>query len=335
MKRALFLVVFSTLFLFISCKKEKQINDPIKLQGTIFGTTYSIIYYNVKTNFEVEIDQLFTQVNKSLSTYIPTSDISRINKGEKGVEVDDYFKEVFSKSSRIFKETEGYFDPTVGNLVNAWGFGPESQLNDLDSAKVKELMRFVGFDKVKIERSSVVKQFPETYFDFNAIAKGYGIDVVGRFLESKKIKNYLVEIGGEIRARGTKLDGKQWAVQLENPNTDGSRSAFTFLELKNKSMASSGNYRKFRIAENGEKYVHTINPKTGFATESNLLSASVIAELDCADVDAYATAFMAMGLEKTKEFLQIKPELTVILIYVNGKGELRTYKKGDIKEVSF
>lgn len=326
MKRALILVVFSAFFIFISCKKEKQINDPVKFQGNVFGTTFTIIYYDVKKNFEDEIDQLFTEVNKSLSTYIPTSDISRINKGEKGVSVDDYFKEVFSKSNRIFKETEGYFDPTVGNLVNAWGFGPESQLNDLDAAKVKTLMQFVGFDKVKIESNTVVKQFPETYFDFNSIAKGYGIDVIGRFLESKKIKNYLVEIGGEIRVRGSKPDGKQWTVQIEDPNTDGSRSAFTFLELKNKSMASSGNYRKFRIAENGEKYVHTINPKTGYATESNLLSASVIAALDCADVDAYATAFMAMGLERTKAFLQTKPELKVVLIYANEKGELEEYR---------
>jgi len=326
MKRAFLLVVFSTFFSFISCKKEKQINNPIKLQGTIFGTTYSIIYYDVKTNFEYEINQLFAKVNQSTSTYIPLSDISRINKGEKGIKVDEYFKEVFSKSERIFKETEGYFDPTVGNLVNAWGFGPSGSLNNIDSTKVKELMKFVGFDKVKIEDNEIKKQFAETHFDFNSIGKGYGVDVIGRFLESRKVKNYLIEIGGEIRVRGSKPDKKQWTVQLENPNTDGSRSAFTFLELKNKSMASSGNYRKFRIAKNGEKYVHTINPKTGYATESNLLSASVIAELDCADVDAYATAFMAMGLERTKEFIQTKPELKVILIYANEKGELEEYR---------
>ena len=326
MKRTFFLALFIVALGFVSCKEKPKSNEPIQLYGNVFGTSYNIIYYDIDTNFEKEIDALYASINKSLSTYMPTSDISKINQGEKGVKVDAYFKEVFSKSERIFKETDGFFDPTVGNLVNAWGFGPEKPLNNLDSTKVKSLMQFVGFDKVKIENDEVFKQFPETYFDFNSVAKGYGIDVVARFLESKGIKNYLVEIGGEIRTRGVKPDGKEWKVQLDNPNTDGSRSAFTHLRLKNQSMASSGNYRKFRIADNGEKFVHTINPKTGYAKESNLLSASVIADLDCADVDAYATAFMAMGLEKTKVFLQTKPELKVILIYANDKGELQEFR---------
>lgn len=326
MKARSLLLLFIGVLLIISCKEKTGIQDPIRLKGSVFGTTYSIIYYDVETNFNQEINQLFDKVNNSLSTYIPTSDISKINKGEKGIKVDAYFKEVFTKSERIFKETDGYFDPTVGDLVNAWGFGPKKPLNDLDSTKVKSLMQFVGFDKVKVENDEVVKQFQETYFDFNSIAKGYGIDVVARFLESKGITNYLVEIGGEIRTRGAKPEGKEWKVQLDNPNTDGSRTAFDYLTLKDESMASSGNYRKFRVTDSGEKYVHTINPKTGYAKESNLLSASVIAKLDCADVDAYATAFMAMGLEKTKEFLQKKPELKVILIYANEKGELAEFR---------
>lgn len=315
-----FVAVSLTFLLFVSCKKS----EPIRLGGNVFGTTYGIIYYG-DSNYETAIDGLFLDVNTSLSTYIPNSDISRINKGEKEVKVDALFKEVFQKSERIFKETDGYFDPTVGDLVNAWGFGPEKPLNDLDSAKVAELMTFVGFNKVKINNDLVVKEYDETYFDFNSIAKGYGIDVVGRFLESKGIKNYLVEIGGEIRARGTKPDSQLWTVQLDNPNTDGTRTAYTLLQLTDKSMASSGNYRKFRITEEGQKYVHTINPKTGYATESNLLAATVIANLDCADVDAYATAFMAMGLEKTKEFLKSKPKLEVILIYADKKGELKEF----------
>lgn len=312
-----FLVVFFVLLTLSSCEKK----ELVRLNGSVFGTTFSIIYYGSE-HYESEIKNLFDDVNKSLSTYIPNSDISRINKGEKDVKIDALFKEVFQKSERIFKETEGYFDPTVGDLVNAWGFGPKKPLNDLDSSKVRSLMKYVGFNKVKVVDSRVVKEYPETYFDFNSIAKGYGIDVIGRFLEQKGIKNYLVEIGGEIRTRGVKPDGKLWTVQLDNPNTDGTRSAYTVLQLTDKSMASSGNYRKFRIAENGQKYVHTINPKTGYATESNLLAATVIADLDCADVDAYATAFMAMGLERTKSFLESKPELKVILIYANEKGTL-------------
>ena len=324
MKKAFFIFLFSSLFTLISCNKET--NTPIKLQGFVFGTSYNIIYYDVGISFEEEIIQLFEDINNSISTYIPTSDISRINSGDSGVIVDAYFKEIFSKSERIFKETNGYFDPTVGNLVNAWGFGPKKPLNNLDSSSVKDLMKFVGFDKVKIENNQVNKKYSETYFDFNSIGKGYGLDIIARFLESKKIKNYLIEIGGEVRVKGTKPEGKIWTVQLENPNTDGTRSAYTYLQLTNSSMASSGNYRKFRMAPTGEKYVHTINPKTGFALESNLLAATVIAELDCADVDAYATAFMAMGLEKTVKFLEAKPHLKVVLIYVNEAGDLAEFR---------
>ncbi|MFY0602878.1 MAG: FAD:protein FMN transferase [Flavobacteriaceae bacterium] len=310
--------------LFCSCEKK----ETIKLKGSVFGTTYSIIYFG-SDNYQEEINNLFKDVNKSLSTYIPTSDISKINNGEKGVEVDALFKEVFKKSERIYKETDGYFDPTVGDLVNAWGFGPKKGLNDLDSTTVATLMQFVGFNKVKIEENKVIKEFSETYFDFNSIAKGYGIDVIGRFLETNEVQNYLIEIGGEIRTRGIKANGKLWTVQLENPETDGSRSAYTYLKLQDKSMASSGNYRKFRIATDGQKYVHTINPKTGYATESNLLAATVIANIDCADVDAYATAFMAMGLERTKTFLALKPSLEVILIYADENGELKEYSNMD------
>ena len=324
MKKAFFIFLFSSLFTLTSCKNE--INTPIKLQGFVFGTSYNIIYYDVGISFEEEIIQLFEDINNSISTYIPTSDISRINSGDSGVIVDAYFKEIFSKSERIFKETKGYFDPTVGNLVNAWGFGPEKSMNNIDSSRVKDLMKFVGFDKVTIENNQVIKKYSETYFDFNSIGKGYGLDIIARFLESKKVANYLIEIGGEVRVKGTKPEGKIWTVQLENPNTDGTRSAYTYLQLTNSSMASSGNYRKFRMAPTGEKYVHTINPKTGFALESNLLAATVIAELDCADVDAYATAFMAMGLEKTVKFLEDKPHLKVVLIYVNEAGDLAEFR---------
>ncbi|CAI8338940.1 MAG: FAD:protein FMN transferase [Flavobacterium sp. SCGC AAA160-P02] len=318
------LIVF--FFVIISCKKEPPKTNSIQLQGSVFGTTYSIIYYDIHIDFDKEINQLFDQINKATSTYISSSDISRINKGEKGVKVDSYFREIFFKSEKIFEETNGYFDPTVGSLVNAWGFGPEKSLSEIDSSKVKELLQFTGFEKVSIEDDIVIKKYPEIYFDFNSIAKGYGLDVVSRFLESQGVKNYLIEIGGEVKVKGTKPKGKLWTVQLDNPNSDGTRSAYTYLQLTNKSMASSGNYRKYRIASNGEKYVHTINPKTGFATESNLLSATVIAELDCADVDAYATAFMAMGLEKTKEFLEKKPELKVILIYLNDQGQFTEFR---------
>ncbi len=150
------------------------------------------------------------------------------------------------------------------------------------------------------------------------------VDIIGRFLESKKVKNYLIEIGGEIRTKGKNTKRKPWKIAIEKPNTNGTQSYQEIIELENKAMATSGNYRKFKFTKNGKKIVHTINPKTGYAIESNLLSASVIAHLDCADVDAYATAFMAMGLEKTKKFLKNHPEINAILIFENKKNHLQT-----------
>ena len=322
MKRIITLVFISVL---ISCNTQ-EVDKTIRLKGFVFGTSYHITYVsNQDLDFQKSIDSLFYLVNKSLSTYIPTSDISKINTGDTSVIVDERFKEVFLKSKRIHQETNGYFDPTVGNLVNAWGFGPNESKKVLDSSAVKEMMVLVGFDKVQMQSNTIVKQDPEIFIDFNSIAKGYGVDVIGRFLEQQSISNYLVEIGGEIRARGNSIKGKPWKIGIEKPNTDGSQSFQKTIDLNNQSMATSGNYRKFRITSTGEKYVHTVNPKTGFATESNLLSASVISSLDCADVDAYATAFMAMGFEKTKAFVENHKELKVILLFTNSKGELEEY----------
>lgn len=322
MKYFHFLLVFSILLIFSTCKKEQTFVD-YTLKGPVFGTSYKITYLNSDTNYQKSIDSLFLKMNTSLSTYMPTSAISRINKGNTDVIVDDFFVEVFEKSKRIFIETDGFFDPTVGNLVNAWGFGPKIETLNLSVNQVKTQMQFVGLEKVKLENNNIIKESPEIYLDFNSIAKGFGIDVVARFLESKEIYNYLVEIGGEIRTGGFKKGQQPWVVKLVDPIK--SNAGFKNLNLSNKSMATSGNYRKFRITDTGKKYVHTINPKTGFATESNLLSVSVIADLDCADVDAYATAFMAMGLEKTKSFLDKNTKLEVILLFTNTEGNLEEY----------
>lgn len=324
MKYFHFLSVFLIFLIFSTCKKE-QIFTDYTLKGPVFGTTYKITYLNSTTNYQKSIDSLFLKMNLSLSTYIPDSDISRINKGDSNVIVDDFFVEVFEKSKRIFMETDGFFDPTVGNLVNAWGFGPKIEKFNLTANQVKSQMYFVGLDKVKLKNNSIVKQNPEIYLDFNSIAKGFGIDVVARFLESKEIHNYLVEIGGEIRTGGFKKEQQPWVVKLVDPIQSNSNLGFKNINLSNKSMATSGNYRKFRITDTGKKYVHTINPKTGYAKESNLLSVSVIAKLDCADVDAYATAFMAMGLEETKSFLDKNTKLEVILLYTNTEGSLEEY----------
>lgn len=317
-----YLLITSVLLILLSCKKESE-NRYQRTSGNVFGTTYSIIYDDSK-EYQQAFDSLFNAVNKSLSTYIPTSDISKINNGDTTVVIDDYFVEVFNKSKRIYKETNGYFDPTIGQLINAYGFGSKKEKNNLTETQISDLMKFVGFDKIDLVDRKIIKKNNQIKLDVNAIAKGYGIDVIARFLEEQDIKSYLVEIGGEIRCKGLK-NNKKWKVAIEKPNTDGTQSFQKTIELTNQSMATSGNYRKFRIDENGKKYVHIVNPHTGLAQESNLLSVSVIADLDCADVDAYATAFMVMGFEKTKQFLEKHPDIKVILLYVDKTGKVVEY----------
>jgi len=319
-----FLLFFVALIFSCSSKKESQ---TIKYEGFVFGTTYHItLVSDQEIGYEKEIDSLFYNVNKSLSTYIPTSDISKINNGDSTIIVDDLFKEVLQKSKKIYKNTDGYFDPTVGNLVNAWGFGPKEAKKEIDSIEIQEMMKYVGLEKVQLKKRKILKQFEKINLDFNSIAKGFGVDVIGRFLESNNIQNYLIEIGGEIRARGKNKKGNYWKVAIEKPNTDGTQSYQTTITLENASMATSGNYRKYRISKDGRKFVHTVNPKTGFAEESNLLSASVISKTDCADVDAYATAFMAMGYEKSKELLRKNKKLKVVLIYLNEDNSINEYR---------
>ncbi|OGS73893.1 MAG: thiamine biosynthesis protein ApbE [Flavobacteria bacterium RIFCSPLOWO2_12_FULL_35_11] len=325
MKNCLFTLI---LLLFLSCEDAKT--DLKIIEGNALGATFNVRYLDAgANNYESKIDSLTKVINKSASTYIPTSDLSKINQGDTTVFADANLQEVFIKSEKIYKETEGAFDPTVGILVNAWGFGPEKPIENLDSLKIQELLKFVGFDKVKLENGKIKKLYPEIYMDFNAIAPGYLVDMVSRMFEKSGVANYMVEMGGEIRARGQNEKGLPWKIGIENPNTDGSRSFATVIELKNESLATSGNYRKFKVKEDGTKYVHTINTKTGYAKESNLLSASVISKSDCADVDGYATSFMVMGFEKSKDFLKNHPELKAFLIYVDEKGAMKTYKSNN------
>lgn len=310
-----------------SCKKSIELH-PVKLEGQAFGTEFHITYYDTdQRDLTKQVDSLFYLINKSLSTYIPTSDISKINKGDTSIFVDAYFKEVFQKSKKIYNETNGIFDPTIEVLVNAWGFGPQSFLVRPDSLKIKELLTLVGFDKVQLTNGKIIKTNNSIYLGFNAIAKGYAVDVVARFLESRYIMNYIVEVGGEIRARGNNQTKKApWKMGIEEPNFDGTRSLKKIIELKNEAIATSGNYRKFKIdSVSGKKYAHILNTKTGYPSQNSLLSVSVIAKLDCADVDAYATALMAMPLDDAKQFLTQHQELKGFLIYSLEDGNIETF----------
>lgn len=313
-------LLFSVLFIVFSCKKEPQL---LKVSGPIFGTSYSIQYFDLDgTSYNKQFDSLFAIINKSMSNYQDNSDISRLNRNEE-VEVDNHFTTVFKASKQIYRETEGVLDPTIGRIVNAWNFGSEKNTMTLDSVKIDSLMRFVGLNRVGLVDRKIKK--PEASFlDFNAIAKGYGVDVIADFLESKNIKNYIVDIGGELRAKGINVSkAKGWTVGIENPNYDGSQSYNETLVLKDQAMATSGTYRKFKIDENGNKYAHIINTKTGYPSKTNILSVSVIAKT-CMMADGYATAFQAMGMEKVDYFMAKHPELKAFLIFENDKGELES-----------
>ncbi len=323
------------LLLFFSCNEETP--QAVVLQGDAFGTTYSIQYYASKI-FDAEkgIDSVLHAVNRSVSTYMPNSDISKINRGDTTVVVDAIFKEVFRISEAVHKNSHGYFDPTIGVLRNAYGFGDTKPVEEIDAYIVDSLMRYVGFNKVTILSSGkIMKEHPEIYFDFNAVAKGYGIDCLGRYLEAQGITNYLIELGGEILTRGKNLSRKKpWTVGIETVDSQlENRNYQATITLKDKAMASSGNYRKYRIDSiTGKKYVHTLNPLTGSAEQSDVTSATVVAN-SCGEADAYATALMALGLERSKELLEVTSGISAYLTYNDSLGNARVFMTEDFEKL--
>lgn len=303
--------------------------------GGALGTNYSILFFaDKKIDLEQEIDSVFQEINSSMSTYIAESDISRINSGDHSIKVDAMFREVMDLSKRIHAETGGYFDPTVGILVNAWGFGP-GEMQELDSTKVDSLLHYVGLEKVTLMADQTIKMEREgMQLDFNAIAKGYAIDRLGVLMDEVGIENYLVEVGGEVITLGINQDKqKEWTVGIDDPQVEFGRRLKLAIRLKDRAMASSGNYRKFRIDSlTGIKYVHTIDPKTGYTKNSNTLGATVLAA-SCAEADGYATAFMAMPLEEAIAFLSTHKELDGYLIYVDQKGVLQEFRTAGFQEL--
>jgi thiamine biosynthesis lipoprotein len=310
---------------FASCAKDTIIKNQVT--GAAFGTSYSIIYpANEPLDYQAEIDSVFGAVNKSLSTYIPNSDISKINAGDSTIRVDHMFRDVFELSKEVYESTDGYFDPTVGTLVNAWGFGPEEALI-MDPGVVDSLLHYVGFNKVELNKDNTISKADSgIYFDFNAIAKGYAIDRLAVMLSDKGQENYLIEVGGEIVAKGINSQKQQpWVVGIDDPQATMERASKLLIQLEDRALASSGNYRKYRIDERtGEKYVHTIDPKTGWTKNSNTLGVTILAN-DCATADAFATAFMAMDLDKAFQLVAKRNDLEAFIIYVDEKGQTQQY----------
>ncbi|WP_347924548.1 FAD:protein FMN transferase [Pontimicrobium sp. SW4] len=330
MKNIFKYLVLVLVLVITSCKDEVQNK---RLVGNVFGTSYSVQYEAPATevDFQEQFDKLFYIINKSMSTYQANSIISKINRNE-GVSIDSHFRKVFDAAKEIYSETNGAFDPTIGVMVNAWNFGSDDGIENLDKTVIDSLMQTVGFNKVSRENDKIIKEHEGTIIDFSAIAKGYGVDVIANFLETQKVESYLVEIGGEIRTKGLNLgSGNPWKIGVENPNFDGTQTVMKAISLTDEAMATSGTYRKFRVDENGNKYAHIIDPKTGYSSKNNVLSVSVIAK-ECMIADAYATALMTMTVDEIKSFSKNHTELKLFVIFENDSRQLETLSLNDFPE---
>lgn len=291
-------------------------------KGKVFGTFYSITYC-ADSSMHNEIKDRLAQVDNSLSPFNKKSIISAINENRDTLP-NDMFLKVFTRAQEIAQETDGAFDITVAPLVNAWGFGFKKGYKVKEST-IDSLRQFIGHSTLSIENGRITKQNPQTMLDCSAIAKGYGCDAVAELLCSKGIENFMVEIGGEVVTKGVNSKGKSWNIGIskptDNPGT-GANELQEVISISGKSMATSGNYRNFRI-EGNKKIAHTIDPRTGYPVQHSLLSATVIAD-DCTTADAYATAFMVMGLEKAQEFCNTKRGIEAFFIYADSRGEITT-----------
>jgi len=300
--------------------------DPIKIEGYAQGSTYHISYFDSQNrDLQPEIEKILQDFDKSVSTYLPTSIISKINAGQKNIKVDKYFIACFNKAKEVWKNTNGAFDPTVYPLVNAWGFGPGKK-QKIEQHVIDSILKFVGFQLIELKGNKVIKKDARVALDFNAFAQGYSVDVVSAFLNSKGITAYMVEIGGEVYAKGKKSNGSNWTIGIEKPidNKETANALKAIVKLENLAIATSGNYRRF-VIEDGVKYAHHLDPKTGYPTKNNLLSASIFAK-DCMSSDANATGVLVLGLEKAKEFLNNHKELQAYLIYSDEQGNYQVYQ---------
>lgn len=325
-------------WLFRQANDDKEATSPqVAFSGQTMGTVYNIKYLDEEErSFKSGVDSLLEVFNASLNHYLPNSEISRFNHGDSSEmetsKIDTlyferpFFYPVLQKSEEIVEATNGAFDPTVAPLVNAWGFGPES--GDLpDSSAVDSLLSLVGFEKIQFTREYVTKTQPEVQLNFSAVAKGYGVDIIADYLSSKGIENMMVDIGGEIVCKGVNSRGETWRIGIDDPKQSGNMTHA--LAIDNQAIATSGDYRNFYVRD-GKKYSHTINPKTGYQVDHSVLSVSVIAD-DCITADAYATAFMVLGLEESKKVLEAYPSLDALIIY-DDAGTIKTFQTQGVEE---
>jgi FAD:protein FMN transferase len=327
-----FFILAALILLLASCGGKKRDLQLVSFRGVVFGTYYSVSYFSPDgRNYQAEIDSFFSAFNRSVSYYDLNSVISRINRNETD-QTDKIFLAVLQRSLEIARETGGAFDPTVSPLVNAWGFG-FAHKEEMNQGRIDSLRQLTGYHRVSVVGSRIVKEDPAIQFDFNAIAKGYASDLAGKLLEEKGIETYMVEIGGDLIARGLKPDGSGWKIGLEQPAKDMFEpQEWAFLvEMHNRAVATSGSYRKY-YEDGGQRFSHTIDPQTGRPVNHNLLSVSVFAD-DCMIADGFATAFMVMGLDKAREFVEQRDDLQAFFIYSKGTEEYGTYTSPGLKVI--
>nr|WP_159455237.1 FAD:protein FMN transferase [Pseudobacteriovorax antillogorgiicola] len=289
-------------------------------QGRTMGTTYNVKFTEYRPiDFQVKIDELLKEVNRQMSTYITSSEISAFNQGEleRVYPIAKEFAYVVALSQEIFRRTEGAFDPTVGRLVNLWGFGPEGQPEKVPSDVDLERIRSqIGLDKIVLSEQGLSKTSDQVYLDLSAIAKGYGVDLLAEYLEKQGIGHYMVEIGGEVRTKGMKSPGHPWKIGIEMPSS-GNRQLLKVVKLENKSLATSGDYRNY-FETNGQRFSHLIDPRSGKPITHKLASVSVLAD-SCAEADSLATAFMVLGPDEAMRIAK-RDQVGALMIVRDGNG---------------
>ena len=328
-KLALPLVVIAIIIAIVVMMGHKD--EPYQRNsGFIFGTSYNITYQCAEDH-KADIEMALAEVDASLSPFNDSSVITHVNRNE-DVVLDRLFLDVFRLAQKINEDTDGAFDITVAPLVNAWGFGFKNGVNP-DEKAIDSLRQVVGFQKVRLEDGKILKADPRVMLDCSAIAKGYGVDVVANLLRKIGIKNFMVEIGGEVVTSGVNPDKHPWRIGVTKPTDDSlsvNNELQTVINVTDKAMATSGNYRNFYY-KGGRKYAHTIDPKTGYPVQHSILSATVITD-DCATADAYATSFMVLGMEKAKKILERHPEMMAYFIYSDDNGQNQAWFSPSLKD---
>ena len=310
-------LILATIWILARRNQKAEFNTA---SGFVFGTVYKIAYQH-DADLKPEIEAELKRFDQSLSPFNDSSVISRINRNEELV-TDSFFQTCFNRSMEISRETKGAFDITIAPLANAWGFGFKKGAFP-DSLMIDSLLQITGYEKVKLENGKVVKQDPHIMLSCSAVAKGYSVDVIARLLDRKGIKNYMVDIGGEVVVKGKNATGDLWRIGINKPYDDSlavKQDIQVVLNLTDLGMATSGNYRNYYYKD-GKKYAHTIDPRTGYPVQHSILSSTVIAE-DCMTADALATSFMVMGLEEAEKFCKANPMIDAYFIYSGENGEV-------------